>query len=676
MSYNVVKKIIILIGDENFTGSYVKNPTESYSYDGEKSIIDFEFNEDKKEFEFNLRELNNSDFKVSVGISKYLEDYGFYIVQISGKNLSSETNYSVDLDSLDDAKKILIGTKNIDYKDGVLLGLKKWLKNVDPDFSITPEITAICFSGSIRNSLSPLNVNKYSNKVISFITDINTFLAQIGLSPSFVFLDNICNIHSSRTFFSRKESENGEVEDGLFPLEFKSNESLKVKQISLDSIKEGLWKKYNVINTTNIITDGEFIPENDGDIFSFYYNGSKYSYLSRYKDIHGVEHESTINPGFLYSEESIEEISKLISHKILDDILKIGESLSGIKLEWIDYSDSFDKVYLFNKGYGTYDVQSLSKYLFLLDPTVEDGGKYFEDEELNNEYKKNVGKIVGELTNKHYGEVYSTDKFLQKTTFTHILLYKKSLKDNYYISAIVPFETVQTFNKDEVLKIKIRNKVENSNTFEIVVFNDDNLNYHQHSNENYYLLNENSGIISGEESNKHAGISTTSGISLNLDNILERSNRITNDISLSGDSLFINEKFNICRDRDNSVYSPYFNLTQEISPEDGEDVNSFNENIKFIKMSFDAKLGLFFWRLGFINGVYKIVIYLTTKTDSANKIIFNLEFSESDQYVFNEFYKDCLDKIRISIACSDLIINFNGKVYKVQSIKQTLDPFI
>ena len=90
---------------------------------------------------------------------------------------------------------------------------------------------------------------------------------------------------------------------------------------------------------------------------------------------------------------------------------------------------------------------------------------------MNNEYKKNVGRIVGELTNKHYGDVYSTDNFSKKTTFTHIIFYKNIQKSDYTLSAIVPFETVQTFNVGEILKIKVRKKISSSNNFDVVVFN-------------------------------------------------------------------------------------------------------------------------------------------------------------------------------------------------------------
>ena len=62
----------------------------------------------------------------------------------------------------------------------------------------------------------------------------------------------------------------------------------------------------------------------------------------------------------------------------------------------------------------------------------------------------------------------------------------------------------------------------------------------------------------------------------NINDFSERSNRLTNDIKKSGDSLYINEEMKLYRDRDNSVYCPYFLLPEieviedEIVGEDDE----------------------------------------------------------------------------------------------------------
>ena len=127
------------------------------------------------------------------------------------------------------------------------------------------------------------------------------------------------------------------------------------------------------------------------------------------------------------------------------------------------------------------------------------------------------------------------------------------------------------------------------------------------------------------------------------------------------------------RDRDNSVYCPYFLLPRiEVI----EDEINFEEDKKHIKMFFDARFGLLFWRLCHFDDNVSIIVYFTTgKSKSYQKYDIGKEVGGSVITDLEKEYKNPIDRIRISLAVSDLIINISGKVYKVQRSANGKDSF-
>lgn len=669
MSYNVIKKIIIVIGDENASGSIgsIDDTSQFPNIDSSCKIINISRKPDIDSIDIEIKnaidETGCHASLFSLGILNELKDNGFYILEINSETLKeiNESEIEIRNKDLEYISNILIGTKDEQYEDGIIYKIKEKLKTYksNEDIIEIPEISAFFYSGSIRDSND--DIENYKTNLTSFISNLNYFLTTLGLSSSFVFVENICNIISSRTICS--EDSDGSSEDNNKEISFNFKDKLKNLQRTLNTENIGIWKKYFALDSINLSTSSQTITD------SIKINGKTYKNFISYITSTGLEVSSGI-PGFLYEDNEILQLSKNFSSFLYEDVLSISNNLLGSEIEWVSYTSEFDEAYLFKKGTGVLSVNDLIQ----LNPDPAEGEYFYSSSskiEEDEEMKKFKGVPVGKAFTKTSSNTFKIE-LNSKTSFTHILFYNKIKNtqtdaEEMSLSAFVKMKTEQNISSKTKIKLTIRRSISGSYEVDIENFSLSDVDFNDHTSKKYNLFdvssNKELGIIDAEDANEEAGISNVAFINKNINSWKDRSNRLTDDIKKSGDSLYINTSSNLYRDRDNAIYCPYFKFPV-IKKIEGETM--FDEDKKHLKMFFDARFGLLFWRLVHKESELGIKIYFSTEIDK--ELYFPIDYSIGSENISNleSEYKNPITKIRISIALSDLIINYSGKVFKIQ----------
>lgn len=622
MSYNIIRKVLIVIGDENLTGKNVRPITTDCSVDYINNIEERksyckvwdEINEEFTPFEI------NQEYNIIEPLFYNLKDNGFFIIYIPISNNESFLNLNIISDKL-------IGTKP--HYNGLISKVKRYLHEYrkDQDIIEIPEISAIIYSGSIRNAIEDDVVKLYGNKIMTFMSNLNLFLPSIGLNNSFVFIDIVSNFFCSKVLFDSGDE-----------LTFKSLSKLKNTQRRLDENNDNLWKKYHALEIQEIKSD--YVYPN----LTLTINDELYEKPTGYYDLSGALHVENGLTGFIYGPEEIFILGSKISDLLYEDLLKLDVGLKGLDLQYYSYRGEFDNAYLFKKGKGTLTLEDFVGF----DPEYELKDDASEEEkEKYNSFKEYKGEVV--FTLEKYSKTVFRGKTNKDDSFTHLIFYNNIGNKKTFV-AVVNFLSPQTFNNGENIKIKIRKEIDNIEYSKYIKYESSNTNYSEHSKSFGYEFNSSLdaelGLISSIEANNNAKIEVSSSEE-NARDFEDRSNRITTNKLLSGDSLFLVDK-GYYRDRDNSLYSPYIYLPKKI----------FN---KYTKINVDAKLGVYFWNVD--ENEKKLKLYLTT---SEEKNIISFPLLQLDNDDFFDAYKNSLDKVRISYACGDLIVNFNGSVYKIQ----------
>lgn len=616
MSNSIVyRKILIIIGDQNF---YKIKYNGNYSSKNSKVWIGDEF------IDYDKSEVSKNG--IIPHLIENLDDYGIYLIPVRSEDIGKE----ICFDLLDkDIFNYLTLSNNTElsllYKVGNYL---KSYKEHDSSIVEVPQICGVIYNGGIQDSRNENVVEKYELSIKSFISNMELFIKKnfsVNFNSPvsvFKFIDNSCKITASSTI-------------GLDEYEF------NYKNVLLETQRKLLFTNYSMIETQNG-TLGSIDNLTEGS----FKNNLKQE-TKGYKTDRGVNIYNNNIPGFLYSEDDLRDVAKVIKERIVD-VFKFGSTFSSLTFDYYRFVNDLQEARFF------YTEKIISQ----LD---------LSDIDLNKESEH--GQFVGKKLTKE-GSNFSYEVTEESLKFTHVLFFNENYniitgdKSKYFVGWIKMYSP-QVLQKNQEINFNIKSNIEYGDISIPVDFNVTSINFNKHSKDSYlldqYYHDEEIGYLTGISSKSSINKISTINEGLVL-NELDRSDRITNNIELSGDSLFIKDD-ECYRDRDNSVYSPFINFpTTSVNLfEDIEKQNYFTKNIK---IGFDVRKGLFYWGIEYIDeNNLNIYICLT----SVNKTLkYKLNLNEDLISIFKEEYEKIEDSVRISFAINDLIVNFKGRVFKLE----------
>lgn len=673
VQYSQSRKVVILIGDETVTGvKQLPDDTHDLLSDISKTSRIWDFSKDK----FVLLEEDTvfGEDSLIPHLVTQIDEYGVFILPVTCRELLGKP---ISLLNFKDIFEYL----TLD-KDG-LSPIKKvcrYLKSYKEDKGIEeyPEFISIIYTGSIRDSLlsnqDEINLKYYSEiqtltlNLKNYIKNLNGVNITLNDETSKTFT---CVLKGNCHFFDISVNLNSlspAVDDGNgnneFPIDLSGFINLKLAQERLSTQNNFLYK---LIPNTSNSTTGEFEVDSNGVIKTSSHIksstedllGSENIKINGYRDLNGAIVYRYNVPGYLYSREEKSYLSQKIVSSLETHFLW-GNNNSMLDVSIYKWIDTFDHVYLFKAK------RSLSIDDFK-DIQPEINGELNTDTSIGGEFVKKINGKSGNLF--YYVPDKDEDKDLE---FTHILIYANGTvtvsnpNPELIFVGMTKMPSKQIINSQTKIKVKLNRNISGKgySVYTSIQSGDSfiTLRYDDHYDKDTYETREIKTSLDKNLSNrlgivKSSKVNDVINLSLNL-TTKNRSHRLTNEISRSGDSLFIDAENGIRRDRDNSYYSPYFSFHKP---------DSFTEELsKYAKIGFDSKLGLYYWYIIF-NSDSDCEIHIVFTSNRRNKeIIYEIKGFKNIIETLKNCYESPVNKVVIALARSDLILNFNGKVYKIQ----------
>lgn len=667
--FSIKRKVVFVICDENFTG------VEKY-YDGTKFVDNDEYYNVNKELSCiwdwsdhkfidveTYAKTKQNTYGIIYPLVAALNEYGIFFVPVTKEDLGGN---HVGYTQLDKIQALLIGNSAND-DEGELKRIISYLKDYRSEANIeeTPNFIGFVYSGGISDAQDNSLETQYSIKVKQFVLNLRQYIQDIGklsyINPNlFKFVD--CNVNIT----ARASLYNDGTKTEYWP-DFNNKHKLLKVQEDLKSTFSYYELIQNPGGTLHELPSGtSFIGE----------SGSFSGYVTN----RGVEIGASNKPGFVLSVSDLNNISSLVSFKIIE-FLGYDTFFERLPVEYYRFNNTIDRMFLYN-------AEEIIELEDLKGINPEE--TYDADSDLGK-----LGTLLKELTfESDRTFVCVIDKEIY-SKFTHLILFTK---DNKYIGW-VKFHSRQEIPVGAKIRISIQ-FVKTTTDYSVVAdFDVEQVSYFSHVNgsisedESAQIINRTFYIVDRKEDDdmfitsmlSSAAVNDTSigdgKAQVNINEVYDksdRSDRITNDIKKSGDSLFIRN--GILRDRDNSTYNPYikFDITPSIlssiysEKTDTTLTGNLSSYIKnTLKIGFDPKRGLYLWTiLPLKDDTLKVVTIFCScyKTQILEHV---LKINANTISSLIKLNKEMVQKIKIAFANNDLIVNFNGKVLKAQEESNT-----
>lgn len=670
--YKLKRRVLIIIGDENVTG------VEPYDANSEQTLA---IPESAKIWNGNdFVKLDKYEVLNTNGLIRHLmlnlESYGVYILPITKNELKASKYEDSDITYTNLNKNILkylIGPYDSESNPkGALVKVINKLKEVENESGVVeaPEFFAIVYSGSIRDAQEKEGyavIEDYPREISKFISNIKTYfnenlVEKFQYSQSaFKFIDCACQISATKSIFletgTSVEAENPILSNRETLLEVQKN--INIPGYLLFSCPSAT--TFGIYKLSNEVVKN--LTGKDSGVFKGYVSNR------------GIKVYKENCSGILYSQDDFSLVGKEMSYTI-EDIFKWRSLFESLPIEYYNFSESFDYAYLFytDKIVKINDFASFNPDKINFE-YIQSGEATDKEREAYKATKKSFGFVyrkMDKLTDRVFstdveGDIYSKNPL----KFTHLLFFNEAIPtdmdpnpDPVFVGYVKFYSTQEFFSKSKI-RINIQREIINTNYSVAVQFNSEDISYYDHvygANKSTYFMDDD--VFGITEQGYNLGIISRSKTEslVKIENDLVRSDRITTNYQLSGDGLFLRNQSDdvsgLYRDRDNSSYSPYIWLPSNLSDDFDSD---------FCKIGFDAKLGVYVWEARFSESSSNVVINIYLTTGYKTILKYNIPFQTIEiAKKFQSEYQKKINKVVISIASGDLILNFGGKVYKAQ----------